>query len=88
MLYLAYVVKILCDLLNLAIVIRILLSWVQLRTHHPIITFIHDVTEPILSVGRRVIPRIGIFDLSPIIILFALDIVKNLLLNLLGFPYL
>jgi YggT family protein len=43
-----------------------------------VLGFLRDVTEPYLSLFRRFIPPIGMFDFSPIIALFVLYIVRQL----------
>jgi YggT family protein len=49
-----------------------------------IIKFIFDVTEPILGPIRELLPRGGILgiDVSPLIALFALSIIRNFLINI------
>jgi len=71
------------DLMSLAIVARILMSWFRAGRSGPIAQFLYDVTEPILGPARRVVPRIGMLDFSPIVVLIALDIVQGLLINIL-----
>ena len=39
------------------------------------------LTEPVLEPIRRVVPPVGGFDLSPIILFFALRVLKTLLLR-------
>ncbi|HEY2769239.1 MAG TPA: YggT family protein [Solirubrobacteraceae bacterium] len=43
-----------------------------------VLGFLRDVTEPYLGLFRRFIPPIGMFDFSPIIGLFVLYIVRQL----------
>jgi YggT family protein len=43
-----------------------------------ILGFLRDVCEPYLGLFRRFIPPIGMFDFSPIIALFVLYIVRQL----------
>jgi YggT family protein len=50
----------------LAILVRVILSWFPVDPSNPIIRIVWEVTEPILAPIRRVIPRIGMFDLSPL----------------------
>jgi YggT family protein len=57
---------ILLYVLWLAILIRVILSWFPVDPSNPIIRIIWEITEPILAPFRRVIPRIGMFDLSPL----------------------
>ena len=40
-----------------------------------VLTFLRDVSEPYLSIFRRFIPPLGPLDLSPIVAIFALNIV-------------
>jgi YggT family protein len=53
-------------ILWLAILVRVILSWFPVDRSNPIIRLVWDVTEPVLAPFRRVIPRIGMFDLSPL----------------------
>lgn len=69
------------NILMFAIIIRVLLSWVpgaggQLRV------VLNDVTEPILGPFRRIIPRMGMIDISPIIAIFVIDITRSILLQI------
>ncbi|MDQ7789482.1 MAG: YggT family protein, partial [Clostridia bacterium] len=34
---------------------RIILSWIRHDPHHPVIRFVYDLTEPFLSIFRRII---------------------------------
>ena len=64
------VAKILNFLLVLAIlifIVRALLSWFQADMRHPVIAFIHQITDPPLKFIRRYIPPLGNVDLSPMI---------------------
>jgi len=63
--YLLTFLGILLQVLWLAILVRVILSWFPVDPGNPIIRLVWDVTEPILAPFRRVIPRIGMFDLSP-----------------------
>jgi YggT family protein len=65
------------------IFIRIILSWVKHNPHQPIIRFIYEITEPVLSVFRRIIPPLGAIDLSPIAAFFALEILRQILVSVL-----
>ncbi len=71
------------DLLTIAIVARILMSWFRASRTGRLSQFLYDVTEPVLRIARKVTPRIGMFDFSPIVALIALDIIQGLLIRLL-----
>ena len=78
--WLVQFINILFQVLIFAIVARALLSWFNLGPTHPIVRLLYDVTEPILSPLRRVIPTIGMIDITPIAALILLQVVQNLLL--------
>ena len=61
---------------SLLIVIRIVFSWVMSYTN-PVLRFLIRVTEPILGPFRRMIPPLGMFDISPIIVLFLLGFLQT-----------
>lgn len=72
----------------LVILARILLSFVPMAPvsgwTRAIWDFFHDSTEWYLRIFRRMIPPLGMFDLSPIVALIVLYIVRGLVLSLLG----
>lgn len=47
---------------------------------HPILRFLRRVTDPVLRPVQEVLPPTGEIDLSPLIVLIALELVKRLLL--------
>ncbi|OCL27964.1 hypothetical protein U472_01830 [Orenia metallireducens] len=63
------------------VIARVVLSWVQPPTHHQtmrkIIAFIYQATEPVLGPIQEMMPSLGGIDFSPIIVLMALQIVRN-----------
>ncbi len=64
--------------LLVAVIIRIIFSWTGFDPENPIAQVIHEITEPILAPIRSVMPRIGMFDLSPMAASFLLIILANL----------
>ena len=74
----------LCRILTYAIFARAILSWFMPRRQNLIILLLNDITGPLLAPLRRVIPRLGIFDLSPlaaIVILYLITLLLSLLLR-------
>ncbi|MFA6435663.1 MAG: YggT family protein, partial [Candidatus Gracilibacteria bacterium] len=69
-------------LIKLAIVVRILMSWFRPNPSHPIYQLTVGISEPILRPLRKIMPRTGMFDFSPIIALIGLDILNSLILQL------
>ena len=74
-----YFVFILCRVLTFAIIIRAILSWFPLSSNNPFAIILYQITEPILAPLRRIIPRIGMFDITPIIAIILLQIISRLL---------
>lgn len=71
------------EVFNWLIIIRVVLSWIPHNPYSPIFKFIYEVTEPVLAPFRRMIGiRPGI-DFSPIIAIFALQVVEYLIIMIL-----
>jgi YggT family protein len=69
----------LIDLYSLVVLVAVILSWVPLDRRNPLVTITHALTEPILAPIRNVLPPMGGLDLSPMLLLFALQLFKGLL---------
>lgn len=66
------------------IFIRVILSWFRLERGNSFSDFVYDFTEPLLSRLRIVLPMGGMgLDLSPILAIFLIDLVMNIVLRLL-----
>ncbi|MHB1006952.1 MAG: YggT family protein [Chloroflexota bacterium] len=75
-------VDLLFNILIFAILARALLSWfVPNPGNNRLMMVLIEITEPIISPIRRVMPRMGMLDLSPLVAMFALQIVQTLLLQ-------
>lgn len=74
------------NLLELAILLEVILSWLpQIGNNKVVYTihnFVYPLMEPLKGLQNRLIPGLPI-DFSPIIALFILDILKRLLLGIL-----
>jgi len=82
--YLAQFVNIFGDILIFAIFIRVILSWIRpMGSKGAFQNFLFEVTEPILSIFRRIIPRIGMIDISPIAAFLVIEILRGIIINLL-----
>jgi YggT family protein len=58
--------------LEVLIFARVLLSWVDPAGRGGIARFVVQTTEPLLAPVRRLLPRTGMFDLSPLVVLLVL----------------
>ena len=70
----------LVQLYIIAIIGRIILSYFPLQpggVMAQIFSVLYTITEPVLGPARRIIPPLGMFDFSPIVVIFALEILAN-----------
>ena len=58
---------------------RIIGSWFPEFRFHPIMRFIAHYTDPYLNLFRRIIPPLGMIDISPIFAFIALRLVEQYL---------
>lgn len=59
----------------------VIISWIQLPPDNPIVQVLHTLTEPVLGPIRRVMPDLGGIDISPIVLLVGLHILKGVLIQ-------
>lgn len=86
--FLIRVVDAVFELMYLALLLRVLLSWLpNLNRGHAALRLLDDLTEPILAPLRRVLPLAGPLDLSPLIAYFLLRLLHRVVLGVLaGLP--
>ena len=68
-----------------AIIILVIISWVSPQMHgqsNPITPILRSITEPLIRPARKLIPPVGIFDLSTFVVILALYCVKIFLHSL------
>jgi len=68
-----------CEVLTLAIFIRVILSWFSPRPTNILSIILNKVTEPLLAPLRRLIPRLGMFDFTPLVAIILLQLIARLL---------
>jgi len=66
--------------LELMVLARVLLSFVNPEGRGPIASFVISTTEPILAPVRKILPRTGALDWSPFIVVFVIGMVLRVLL--------
>lgn len=78
----SFIFEMLANLTQLYIFVllaRILMTWIpNLDPTNPIVQLLIRVTEPVLEPARRLIPNIGMIDISPIVVFFALQILARI----------
>ena len=70
------------DIYSWVIIASALISWVSPDPRNPIVTFLRQVTEPVLGPVRRLLPpwNTGGLDFSPIIVLIAIQFLERVIL--------
>jgi YggT family protein len=64
-----------------AIIARALFSWFDPTGRTPVGRFLHELTEPIIAPIRSIMPRTGMIDLSPMIAILLIILLRTFLSN-------
>ena len=64
-----------------ALIVMIILSWVAPNASHPGALLVMQLVEPIMAPVRKVIPPLGMIDLSPIVVFIAISIVDGIVVG-------
>ena len=69
------------QIIKFLIIARVFLSWVPININYKVKQIVHELTEPLMSPFRNLIPthKIGI-DLSPLLLLLLLQILQSILI--------
>lgn len=71
----------LLDIYSFIVFGAVVASWVRLPPDNPIGNFLYSMTEPLLAPIRSVLPDVGGLDLSPLVLLFAVRMLRGVLLS-------
>ena len=63
-----------------AVFARAILSWFDPGNYNPASSILQNLTEPLLSLCRKIIPDLGGIDLSPLVALVLLQLAKMMIL--------
>jgi YggT family protein len=69
------------SVLQLALFIRVISSWFRISPYSPWVRWTFQLTEPILAPLRRIIPNLGMIDITPIVAYFLLSILASVILS-------
>ncbi len=84
--FLIWLIDLLANGLILVVLVEALLSFV-VPPWHPWRRALNRVVEPLLAPIRRVIPPVGAFDFSPLVLIILIGLVRQLLIRLLLLLY-
>ncbi len=77
---LAEILSMFINIFLFAIIISVILSWVNSGGYNPIIGLIHSLSQPVMKPIQKFIPPLGGMDLSPIFASLGLMVLKMLLI--------
>jgi YggT family protein len=72
-----HVLALLIDGYSLVVLAAVLLSWLNLPEDNPLVRLVVGLTEPVLAPIRRVLPAMGGLDLSPMLLLVGLRLLRR-----------
>lgn len=82
MIFLARIVETIASLYIWIVIASILMSYF-VDPYHPVRQGVDRLVRPLLDPIRRVVPPLGMFDFSPLILIVLVQVLSNLLVGLL-----
>jgi YggT family protein len=79
---LARLINIFSQFLIILVIVQVILSYFM-DPYHPVRRTIDNLIEPLLAPIRRVVPLIGMFDISPLILIILVQILASVLIRFL-----
>ncbi|MCO6413662.1 MAG: YggT family protein [Thiogranum sp.] len=76
----AELVGLLLNVFLFAILVQVIVSWINPGSSNPAISLVNNLTEPVLRPCRRLLPPISGIDFSPIFALIGIQLAKMLIL--------
>jgi YggT family protein len=81
--FLIRTISLLANLLVLLVIVDSILSYF-LSPYHPVRSALDRIITPMLAPIRRVVPMVGMFDLSPLILIILIQILSFVLISVLS----
>lgn len=72
------------DVLRLAIILVVVVSWLPISPFSRWVRWAFAITEPILRPLREIVPKVAMFDITPIVAYFLLGILEWAILRIVG----
>jgi YggT family protein len=80
----AELVSLMINIFIFAIIIQVVLSWVNPGSYNPVSSLLYSLTSPVLRPIQQLIPPVSGIDLSPLFALIGLQVLRMLVLPLLA----
>ena len=78
-----YILNLLFTAYTLLLLIRVVGSWFPSFSHSRFIKFVAFYTDPYLNLFRKIIPPLGVIDMSPLIAFICLQVAQQIIFFLL-----
>jgi len=79
----ASVVNLFFEIITWLVIIRVILSWIPHNPNNPLLRILYEGTEPVLAPFRRIMPQGMMLDLSPILALIVLQMLRQAIIRML-----
>ncbi|MCG7899373.1 MAG: YggT family protein [Candidatus Thiodiazotropha lotti] len=63
-----------------AVLIQVILSWVSPGNYNPAVSLLYSLTGPVMRPAQKLLPPVGGLDLSPMLVMIGLVLLKMLLI--------
>jgi YggT family protein len=73
-------VELLINIYLFSILIQVILSWVNPGQYNPATALLYSLTEPLMRPAQKLLPPMGGIDLSPMLVMIGLILLKMLLI--------
>jgi YggT family protein len=83
MVIIAKLISFLANAIVLLVIVQVILSYFM-SPFHPVRRMIDQIVEPMLVPIRKVVPLVGMFDFSPLILIILVQVLATVLINLLA----
>lgn len=80
--YVVIFISLLCRILFVFILLRTIVSWFNVSPQSRLVYLLDQITEPLLAPLRRLVPQLGVFDLTPLVAVILLEFVRQTALRL------
>ena len=69
------------DAYSLVVLVSVVVSWLNLADDNPLVNVTRTLTEPVLAPIRRLLPSSAGIDISPMVLLLGIRLLKRVLLS-------
>ena len=77
------IIQISATILTIIIIIDVVLSFFM-APYHPLRQSLDSLVEPLLAPIRQILPRTGMLDFSPLVLLILIQVLESVLVQLLA----